>query len=461
MHYSKCFTTITMLNLLASNSLIYHSKFFLCDGLKIADSKSRRLAMRINLVILILVLLFIPSVSLADDSLITLKELEQEALNNNPKILMTIKRVESAEEKKSLASALPNPMVGYMVQNVGSPGPWTVGIQDMSMQGVVFTQEIPFPGKLGTKERIAGKEEEQTEQGARETKLNVLNSLRSAYYEYFLAFKSTEILDQTKDLLKDFQRIAETRYATGQGMQQDVIRAQLEVTAIMDRLAEEEQKKEVQASVINSLVGRNPLAPLGRPEELPRTTPAVTVDEMAAMAMEHSPMLQGKQRMVEQSREELSLSRREYLPDMVVSGGWFFRGSEKPDVWQASVMFKIPLYFWNTATGVNAASADLSAASYEYDAERLATLARVRSLYSTVKTAEHHIQLYEVAIIPEAKLSLQSATANYQVGKTNFMSLLESENMLLTYQLMEQEELVNLNKTMSMLGEITGEEHEN
>ncbi|HYA88714.1 MAG TPA: TolC family protein [Nitrospirota bacterium] len=416
--------------------------------------------MWIQLVVLIFVVLFEPSVSCADDSLITLKDLVQEALNNNPEIHMAEKRVESAEQKKSLASALPDPMIGYMVQNVGSPGPWTVGVQDMSMQGVVFTQEIPFPGKLETKGRIAGKEEERTEQGARETKLKVLNNLRSAYYEYFLAFKSAEILDQTKEILKNFQRIAETRYETGQGMQQDVIRAQLEVSMILDRLAEEEQQKEAQASVINSLVGRNPLAPLGRPDELPRKTPAVSVDELAAMALEHSPMLQGKQRMVAQSREELSLSRREYLPDMVVSGGWFTRG-EKTDVWQASVMFKIPLYFWNTATGVNAATADLSAARYEYDAERLATLAQVRDLYSKVKTAEHHIQLYEAGIIPQAKLSLQSATSNYQVGKTDFMTLLESENMFLKYQLMEQEELVNLNKTMSMLGEITGEEHEN
>lgn len=416
--------------------------------------------MRIHVVIFLMVVLFIPSVSLADDSPITLKDLEQEALNNNPEILMTTKKVESAKDKKSLASALPDPMIGYMVQNVGSPGPWTVGVQDMSMEGVVFSQEIPFPGKLGTKGRIAGKEEEQIEQGARETKLEVLNNLRSAYYEYFLAFKSAAILDQTKDLLKDFQHIAETRYATGQGIQQDVIRAQLEVSSIMDRLAEEEQKKEAQAAVINSLIGRNPFAPLGRPDELPRTTPAITIDEMATMAIEHSPMLQGTKRMVEQNREELSLSRREYLPDMVVSGGWFTRG-EKTDVWQASVMFKIPLYFWNKSTGVKAASADLSATRYEYDAERLATLARVRDLYSMVKTAEHHIQLYEAGIIPQAKMSLQSATTNYQVGKTDFMSLLESENMLLKYQLMEQEELVNLNKTMSMLGEITGEEHEN
>jgi cobalt-zinc-cadmium efflux system outer membrane protein len=142
----------------------------------------------------------------------------------------------------------------------------------------------------------------------------------------------------------------------------------------------------------------------------------------------------------------------------VVSGGWFTRG-QKSDVWQASLMFKVPLYFWNKTTGVQAASADLSAARYDYSAERLATLARVRDLYSTVKTAEHHIELYEAGIIPQAKLSLQSATSNYQVGKSDFMTLLESENMLLKYELMEQEELVNLNKSMAMLGEITGEDH--
>ena len=163
--------------------------------------------------LLMFLMVFLPMVSLAnaEDALITLKDLEQEALRSNPEILMAGKKTESANEKKSLASALPDPMIGYMVQNVGSPGPWSVGTEDMSMQGVVFSQEIPFPGKLGTKGRAAGKEAERMGEAARETKLKVLNNLRSAYYEYFLAFKSAEILNQTKELLKNFQRIAETR----------------------------------------------------------------------------------------------------------------------------------------------------------------------------------------------------------------------------------------------------------
>ena len=144
---------------------------------------------------------------------------------------------------------------------------------------------------------------------------------------------------------------------------------------------------------------------------------------------------------------------------MVVSGGWFFRG-DLPNVWQASVMFKVPLYFWNKSAGVRAADAELSSARYDLAAEKLAVMARVRDLYATAKTSEHHVDLYETGIIPQARLSLQSATSNYQVGKTDFLGLLDSESLLLKYQLMEQEELVNLHKTLAMIGEMTGEGHE-
>ncbi len=395
----------------------------------------------------------------AQEAVVTLKDLEAEALQNNPEIAMAGKKAESAGERKSLASALPDPMLGYMVQNVGSPGTWSVGKQEMSMQGVVFSPEIPFPGKLGTRGAAAEKEAGRAEEAARETRLRVLTELRTAYYDYYLAYKSVDILDQTKELMKNFQRIAETRYATGQGMQQDVLRAQLEVTMLLDRIAEQEQKKEAQAAVINKLVGRDPLAPLGRPAELAAASFDRSQDDLAAAALKHSPLLEQRRRMIEQGESELSLSRKEYLPDMVVSGGWFSRG-ELSDVWQASVMFKVPLYFWNKSTGVKAAHAELRGAQYDYEAARLEVLSRVKDLYSTIKTSEHHLHLYEAGIIPQAELALQSTTTNYPVGKTDFLTLLDSESLLLKYRLMQQEELVNWNKYLSMAGELTGEEHE-
>jgi cobalt-zinc-cadmium efflux system outer membrane protein len=413
--------------------------------------------MRAASIAVMIALIAFPVASWADDTAITLKELELEALKSNPEIRMAEKRSEAADEKSTLASAMPDPVIGYMLQNVGALGTSTIGTEQMSMQGVVFTQEIPFPGKLSTKGNVARKQAEQFQENARETRLRVLDNLRKAYYDYFLAYKSAQILEETKELMRNLQRIAETRYSTGQGIQQDVLRAQLEVSMLLDKIAEEEQKKEAGAAQINGLLGRNPLSTLGRPVDIFPTSLGMGLQEMGSMAVSHSPMLEAKQRMVEQSEYELSLSKQEYLPDMSVSVGWFSRGDLK-DVWQASLMFKIPLYFWNKSTGVRAANADLSSARYEYEAEKLTTLTRVRDLYSMAKTAEHHLHLYETGIIPQARLALQSATSNYQVGKTDFIALLESESLLLKYQLSEQGELVNLNKTLSMISELTGEE---
>ena len=116
---------------------------------------------------LLVSILLIPALSRAQEAVISLKDLEAEALNNNPEIAMAGKKAESAGERKTLASAMPDPMIGYMMQNVGALGTSTIGTVDMSMQGVVFSQEIPFPGKLGTKGRAAGKEAERAQEVAR------------------------------------------------------------------------------------------------------------------------------------------------------------------------------------------------------------------------------------------------------------------------------------------------------
>lgn len=407
--------------------------------------------------LLIVIAMLLPAQARADDGVVTLKDLEQEALQNNPEIRMAGKKAESADEKQFLAAAMPDPMIGYMVQNVGAPVTWSVGREDMSMQGIVFSQEVPFPGKLSTMGHAAGKMAEREHENAREMQLRVLAELRDAYYEYYLAFRSTEIITRTRDLMQNVQRIAETRYGTGQGTQQDVLRAQLEVLMLLDKLAEEERKTETQTAMINRLVGRDPLAPLGRPAELPPVSLEKSIEDLAAMAQAHSPLLQGKQLMVEQSEFEVSSRKKDFLPDLVLSGGWFTRG-DKTDVWQASVMFKVPLYFWNKSTGVKAADADLHSARYDYNAAQLSVLARVRDLYAMAKTSEHHLHLYETGIIPQATQALQSTTSNYRVGKTDFLTLLDSQGLLLKYQLMEQEELANLHKTLSLMGELTGED---
>ena len=147
---------------------------------------------------LLVPVLIIPALSHAQEAVITLKDLEAEALKNNPEIGMAMKKVESAEERKSLAAAMPDPMIGYEIQNVGALGTSTVGKEEMSMQGFVFQQEVPFPGKLSTKGNAARKQAEREQENGIETRLRILDSLRAAYYDYYLAYRSADILEQNK-----------------------------------------------------------------------------------------------------------------------------------------------------------------------------------------------------------------------------------------------------------------------
>lgn len=410
--------------------------------------------MRLIGIILAMLLVTAPDLSRADD-IVMLKELEQEALKNNPEIRMAEKRAEAAEQRVTTASAMPDPMIGFEVKNVGRLSNLTVGEKEMSMAGVVITQEIPFPGKLSTMGRAAQKGAEREREGLREIRLRVLNALRSAYYDYYLAYRTAEILNQSLDVMKNFQRIAETRYATGQGIQQDVLRAQLEVSMLLEKLAMAEQKKEAQRAMLNSLMGRDPLAPLGRPGDRLRTLYEADIERLVENALSRAPVVLERQKMVEEREAELSLSRLEFLPDMTVSAGWFNRG-DMTDVWTASVMFKVPLWFWNKSAGVKTASAALSSQRYEYKASRLMTISKIKELFTMAKTSERLLSLYEAGIIPQARMALQSSMTNYQVGKIDFLMLLDSQSLLFKYQILYEQELVNLNKTISQIEETSG-----
>ena len=406
-----------------------------------------------------MLLVFAASPLPAEEAMITLKDLEQEALRNNPELLMATRNVEAAESRVTVASGLPDPMIGYEVQNVGRLNSLTIGQEEMSMRGVVVTQEIPFPGKLSTMGRVAKKAVGREQENLREAQFRVVNAIRAAYYNYYLAYRSAEILEQNKEIMKNFQRIAETRYATGQGIQQDVLRAQLEVSMLLEKLAMEDQKKEGQRAMINNLLGRNPLAPLGKPEGRLQTVFAANLDDLASRAVSHAPSVLAGQSMVEMNEAELTLSRLEYLPDFTVSAGRFTRG-DMTDVWTASVMVKVPLWFWNKSAGVKEAAAEVSASRYEYEARKLMVLSKVKEQYTMAKTSEQLLNLYEAGIIPQAQMAVRSATSNYQVGKIDFLMLLDSQALLFRYRLAYEQELVNLNKTISMISELTGEENE-
>ena len=188
---------------------------------------------------------------------------------------------------------------------------WTYGV----------SQEIPFPGKLQLRGEVATREAERLEQEYLAVPLRVIARLKEAFYDLSFVHASIEIVEKNRLVLLDFAKTAEARYAVGRGVQQDVFRAQTEVSRLLARLATLEQRKESLHAEINRLLNRPPADPLGTPQRIQVTPLQRNLADLNALIERASPLLQAQNKSVERGDQSIALAKREFLPDFAVSVG--------------------------------------------------------------------------------------------------------------------------------------------
>ena len=386
----------------------------------------------------------------------TLDSLVEEALENNPEILAANERWQAAESRVPQESTLPNPQLMFSVRNAGFDE-FTFGEDPMSMMGITAVQMIPFPGKLSLKKEIMGVETERQKELLHATRSRVISRLKVAFYGLFFVHKSIDVVIKNKEILEKFAQIAEAKYTVGQGIQQDVLKAHVEVSRLIERLTDLEQDKERLEAEINALLNRPPYEPMAKPEEVKQSIFRKGLEELNAMALENSPRLVAAQWAVGRNSSALSLAKREYYPDFTLKAGWFNRPDRFRNIWDFNIGVEVPLYFGRKERyGVKEAEHSLSSARQNYEAVRQQILFKVKDYFVVARTADKLVKLYGTGIIPQASLSLESAISGYEVGKVDFLTLLNNLITLLNYELKYYEELVDFEKALARLEEVVG-----
>ncbi|HLF96511.1 MAG TPA: TolC family protein [Methylococcaceae bacterium] len=382
------------------------------------------------------------------ETVLALPELVEEALRNNPEIQAAERQAEAAGAVISQVRTLPDPLFNVGYRNVD---------ERETMYGV--TQEIPFPGKLGLKGEVAARDAERMEQEYRAARLDVVARLKEAYYDLHFVHDSSDVVEKNKRLLQDFAKTAEVRYAVGEGAQQDVFRAQAEVSRLLARLATLEQKRRSLHAELNRLLNRTPSDPLGTPGEIALTPVRRDADKLLALSEEAAPLLKAQQKNIERGEQAAALARREYLPDFEVSAQGVRNSTMKQDGYQVMLGVKVPLYFASKQKeGVREAVALQQAAAQGWQATRQELAAKIRDNLAQAERSAELVALLKDAIIPQARLTLASAQAGYAVGQVDFLTLL---NSLLTLQENEIElhgEMVEHEKALARLEAIVGEQ---
>lgn len=407
---------------------------------------------------LIAAVLAINAVAQTPDARVSLRELTSQAMMNNPEIVAAQKAYEAARQRPTQEGSLPDPMISLGYVSVGNPLPGAgLGSQVVSNVGVMYSQELPYPGKLKLKGEIASKEAEATFQQYQAVQLGVISRLKQAYYRLQYTYAASDLLIRNRDLLNKLVSVTEARYSVGKAAQQDVFKAQTQVSILETRLVKLEQQRRSSEAEITSLLNQRPGTPVGRPEDVKPKELTATLDELFAAAGQNSPMLQRDQKMIERSELAVNSARKEYYPDVTLSGGYFNQGSMSP-MYQFQASFKVPIYFWRKQrAGVNEQVSMLSQARRTYEATDQSLHFRIKDDYTMAQASAKLMKLYTQTVVPQGTLALESSLSTYETGAVDFLSVLTNFTTVLDYEMNYYDEALNYALALSRLEEMTGQ----
>ncbi len=389
---------------------------------------------------------------------LTLDEVTREALAHNPEILAAQKRYEAARQRPSQAGSLPDPMLSVGYNSTGNPLPGSgIGKDPVANAGFMVTQGLPGPGKRKLRGEIAQREADAELEQYRAVELSVISRLKQSYYRLRNAYASVEILLRNRDLMTKFLRITEARYSVGKAAQQDVFKAQTQLSIIETRIERLRQEIRSREAEINALLNRPPDAPLGEPVEVTPEPLRATLDELMTQVRRNGPELRREQKMVERTELALNLARKEYSPDYAVSGGYFSMGSMGP-MFTVRLDISIPAYYARKQrAGVAEQAGLLSAARHSYEASDQMLSFRVKDDYLMAQTSYRLMQMYSSTVIPQSSLALESSLATYETGGVDFLSVVSNFTTVLEYELNYRDEMLNYLLAVARLEEMTGQ----
>lgn len=352
-----------------------------------------------------------------------------EAFRNNPDLRAEAQRVLAAARRKDQAGTLEPPMFIYRLEEF--PG---TDFGQAQFQNFGLMQTIPFPTKLALESDIASHEQDRAAFERRMRVLEVIAEVRSSAAMLWGTRTMLTINRDNQELLRRILASAQTRYAVGKTSQQDVLKADIELTRLESQEIEFEQELSSSESMLRSLLNRPPSAPIGPVLELPPSPLQLTLEEYRSFARQNSPALASDSVRVAQADRTLSLRNHQYYPDFLLDVERVTMPAGGPSSWTVMATVSIPFAPWTlsrTSAGIQEAKADKAESQSRYVAAGTALDARVTKAYARSRALHYQMSSYRDRILPQTQQSIQSLLTAYQTGTTDFLMLLDGYR---TYQ---------------------------
>ncbi len=351
-----------------------------------------------------------------------LEDVVREVLAASPALGRSATLVAAQRAHVSQVGVLPDPTL--TVSWMGNPVPFEVMDNDpSSYRGLTVMQMVPLGGKRALQREVARKDVAVEEVSESAAQRNLVTEACAAFFDYYYYGGALEITARNQQRLEQLAEITEARYRVGKAMQQDVLRARLEISMLLQRTAALRQQRLTVAARLNTMMGRTAGAALAAAAE-PARSSLPDLKALSSAAEANDPMLAREARMDDRERAALALSRKDGTPDLNI-GYMYQQRTGLPDMHGMQFTVNLP-GFHRERLRQEVAEGELRvrAAKQGEQARRLELSYELQQAYSAAQTAKQMVDLYDQAILPQAELARDSAQASYTVGNVDFLTVL-------------------------------------
>jgi outer membrane protein TolC len=387
---------------------------------------------------------------------VPLAALVEEAQQKNPEIQAATHGAQAVGHAAEQAGALPDTQIMLQHLSVGSPRPFAgYTNSDFAYIGLGASQEFPWPGKRALRMQVAGAQADamRTQSGA--ASRMVIEQVKIAYFKLAYLQATLEILLRDDKLLGEMEQIAESLYRVGQGNQQEVLKAQLQHTRILQEINLHHREQGQLQAQIKQLLARAQDSPDIVTEPLRERSLPESASELLQQARQNNPEINARERLVKRADLQTELARKEFRPDFGLQ--YLYQNTDRKfrDYYMLTFTVTLPNRGRRRAELAEATENRQTAAA-ELTAEVQRRQAEVQDQYVMAKTSAEQLRIFREGLMPQAEATLRSAMAAYQANRQDFETLLSSFRDALDFEEQYQKELSEHESALARLESLTG-----
>jgi len=396
------------------------------------------------------------------------------ALANNPEIEKAAQTARARAQRIPQVTALPDPVLNTRTW----PEPIRTAEGDnFFVLGV--SQRLPVPGKLDRAGRVALEETRMAIAEWDRIRLRVIADVKRAYFRLYVIDRTIDITRDNQDLLQGLIDAVRGQFAAGLARQEDLLRAQVELSSLESELIDLRQRRIATAAMLNTLLNRDPTTPVESPASYAVREVGPALELLFAKAAEANPELARIQRQIERDQQAVELARLQYWPDFNLGFDWMemeprpaFRPPPNPmtgqrpkvsklseagsDNWAIMFGFNLPIWFEKIQAGIREARAQKLASMSEYTATRNRVHFQIEDALTSVQAQEELARLFATTIIPQSQQAYEVSRADYMAGRSDFQYVIDNWRRWLVFTVQYHRALGQLEQSVADLEQAIG-----